>query len=31
MGTLFSSGVSSAGNTITNNLIKGEALTQGLA
>lgn len=31
MGTLFSSGVSSAGNTITNNLIKGEALAQGLA
>ena len=30
MGTLFSSGVSSAGNTIANNLIKGEALTQGL-
>jgi len=30
MGTLFSSGVSSAGNTITNNLIKGEALTQGV-
>jgi len=30
LGTLFSSGVSSVGNTIANNLIKGEALTQGL-
>ena len=30
MGTLFSSGLSSAGNTITNNLIKGESLAQGL-
>ena len=30
LGTLFSSGVSSSGNTIANNLIKGEALTQGL-
>ena len=30
LGTLFSSGISSTGNTITNNLIKGEALAQGL-
>lgn len=30
LGTLFSSGISSSGNTIANNLIKGEALTQGL-
>lgn len=30
LGTLFSSGVSSAGNTISNNLIKGQFLTQGL-
>lgn len=31
IGTLFSQGVSSAGNSITNNIIKGQALTQGLA
>lgn len=31
MGTLFSSGISSAGNTIADNLLKGNALTQGLA
>ena len=30
MGSLFSSGVSSAGNTIADNLLKGEALTQGV-
>lgn len=29
-GTLFSSGISSAGNTITNNLLKGQLLTEGL-
>jgi hypothetical protein len=27
MGTLFSSGLSSAGNTITDNLVKGTTLT----
>lgn len=31
LGTLFSSGISSSGNTIANNLIKGEALSQGLS
>lgn len=30
LGTLFSSGISSAGNTISNNIIKGKALTEGL-
>ena len=30
MGTLFSQGVSSAGDTLTTNLMKGQALTQGL-
>jgi len=30
MGTLFSSGISSTGNTLANNVLKGEALTQGL-
>lgn len=30
MGTLFSSGLSSTGNTIVNNLLKGETLFQGL-
>lgn len=30
MGTLFSSGISSAGNTLSNNLLKGQALTEGL-
>ena len=30
LGTLFSSGISSAGNTLSNNLLKGQALTEGL-
>ena len=30
LGTLFSSGVSSAGNTLSNNLIKGQFLAEGL-
>ena len=30
MGGLFSSGISSAGNTVADNLLKGEALTQGV-
>ena len=30
MGTLFSSGISSVGNTIGDNLLKGVALTKGL-
>ena len=30
MGTLFSSGISSTGSTIADNLIKGDALTKGL-
>jgi hypothetical protein len=30
MGTLFSSGLSSAGNTITNNIIKGTTFAEGL-
>jgi hypothetical protein len=30
MGTLFSSGISSAGNTIANNLLKGGNLLKGL-
>lgn len=31
LGTLFSSGVSSAGNTMANNILKGEMLTEGLS
>jgi hypothetical protein len=30
MGTLFSSGVSSVGNTLANNVLKGTTLTEGL-
>ena len=30
MGTLFSSGLSSAGNTVADNLLKGQSLAQGL-
>jgi hypothetical protein len=30
MGALFSTGISSAGNTMADNLLKGQALTQGL-
>lgn len=30
IGTVFSQGVSSAGNTMTNNILKGTSLTQGL-
>jgi len=30
MGSLFSTGISSAGDTMTNNIIKGTALTEGL-
>jgi hypothetical protein len=30
MGTLFSSGLSSSGSTIANNLIKGDTLLKGL-
>ena len=30
MGTLFSSGVSSVGNTLSNNILKGTTLTEGL-
>ena len=31
LGAIFSSGISSAGNTLSNNLIKGQSLTTGLA
>jgi len=30
LGTLFSSGVSSVGNTLSNNILKGTTLTEGL-
>jgi hypothetical protein len=31
IGTVFSQGVSSAGNTMANNILKGTSLTDGLA